>query len=453
MLGIKKLEEVTAGPAQKPKELTWLSHLRMCTIAQVAYSQDKKGYQKVYHVLRRAEEKNTLCLLQTDPNGTLRAIDISTFERFFHVENAFTSTSTSRVYTPMRCPKTQELGKRTIGYIEGNSRIVNENRDTLLDICVDGEGGINRCYYLHKHGLPSSPVTKISSILTHHFLLVQFGSNLSVVEKAMVIGFAKKTFSGYFQISLKNLVKCKGSMTSLQITLGKVDNNPLVAVQVVNAGKEIKIPERLLTQRIGLPTSPVVSPSPAPIDQITICKVALIHSTRHHLFVVRSVPDERPLFLIDSQVTPKQSMVRVKEYDSLSTLFQLDNISPHDNRSRVSDSQATIGYIAGDRIFDSANQEAMYATALQPPVGKNKGDQQTCSILECGLKDKCAVAFISFNSKERRLSVTSVPTIELQNKNLVLAFSLKILHTTFKLDHDKAAEVVSIEDAVNKKLK
>lgn len=85
---------------------------------------------------------------------------------------------------------------------------------------------------VQKCGAETDSVTRISSVSTHKFLLVQFASDLNVRDKTIIICFAKKIFGTYFEIPLKDLIRCDGGMSSALRAIDHASHDSRVALHV-----------------------------------------------------------------------------------------------------------------------------------------------------------------------------------------------------------------------------
>ena len=58
------------------RRFTWLRELTSCTLGEVAYSIDDEGELTSFYSLRKNNESQTFCIIETDSNGLSRCVDV-----------------------------------------------------------------------------------------------------------------------------------------------------------------------------------------------------------------------------------------------------------------------------------------------------------------------------------------------------------------------------------------
>lgn len=403
-------------------ELPWLADIWDCTIAQIAYYENAEGYQTVYHVLRRAEEKTSLCLLQTDPDGMLKAkaLDIITPVSLFEADNTLSASSRSGVILTVEDPVTRRFKTKSIGYIEGKSGIVGEFEQPLFNTFR----GSDACYYVEKVDTEPNAITKISPVSSNNFLRVQFGSDLEVTDKVLIICFAKKIFSTYFQIPFRNLARCDGRIISILRAIAHANQDSNVNLHDGRNQYELNVPKSEFDTQ-----NAVSRPSASPLDKVTFRKSANIPALNKQIFTADSAESGEPLLYITG-VTAQLKRADISSAQSGEQLFIMTSFSRTDEKTEVICLPYSIGHIVNNQIFDKKGAFSMFGENKRVPVDKHYN--KTFTVFDAaGGKQDCARAFISYSQVSNELSLSMRPC-EVHERYLILAFAIKLMFCVCK---------------------
>ena len=426
------------------ESLNWLADITHLSVTEFAYNTDSKtGNQIFYYIIRRADESKSLTVLECNHEGILKALCVESQAEQFRADNCLYYNSVSKVFIA-NSENGEEL--KVLGYINKDLMILNECQQPYLKIYKDNEHHAEECFYIQQYNDHCSPATKISSVSTHKCLLIQFAAGTDVYAKAMIACFAKKIFRSYYKLDIQNLVKYNGK-TLLKEATGTIDVNYLpLHVTGTDWQKNKTIPLDLCEEDTCLSTSALAYTTE---DQFIIKKVGTTLAFKANYYVIRTTCTQKTILLVDTRQT-FSLMAHVRNIDTLQIVFHM-NHATEEVGSQVTDETGAIGRIMHSSIFDMQNQQTIILKCKKAP--EDEYHCVTCAVYTIEAPGSYPLAFVSCNCKQRCLSLTMLPSVDVGRRKLILAFAIKVLHQHCKLHTDKVPDYSSIEELVEKERK
>ena len=437
-------DPIPSTSATDVPELNWLADLHHLSLTEVAYDTDTEGKQTFYYVIRIAEKRESLCILQCRPDGLLRIIDVVSIDEQFCADSTLNYNSMSKVYIKPKDGSEREQDRKVLGYIEKRWRILDSQKTPYLNIYFDKEAdaGSNhgQSYYIQRHNVNDHSATRISPVPTHRCLLIQFGAETDVVSKAIIICFTQKVYRTYYKLDFKSLKLFSGLRSMLEGLTEYMDRKLSIPLHLAQTDwqKSISIPYESHQKLAEADTNDPVLET---VSQFYIEKVGYTHDCKASYYFVRTKSTAKPMLVIDTRIA-ETLYAHVKNVDSLQIMFSIDSIFRHHSESQIVDSLGIIGHVIADKVYDSNGDEIMMGSFKEVKHDLHSFYNYTM------MKGTNVYALISFSMKSRQLTVTLHPEAEPLHRILILSFAIKIMYNVCKLHTDVIAEYSSLDELI-----